>query len=317
MSRENHIVVITSELGAGTRGASLGPEAIKVAARNEGSAFFSSLPATEISNLNELLDEENEFPNAKRINGIVEVLEVAAEEISDLVKEGVFPIVFSGDHSVAAGTVSGLKMANPDKRIGVVWIDAHGDLHTPYTTPSGNVHGMPVSVLLAEDNLESKVNDPSKEEVELWTAFKNIGGFNPKINHEDVVFVSVRDTEKPEDELMARHNIKNYEVAEVRTKGVQTIFNEIQERLSNCDQIYVSFDVDSMDCEVVSRGTGTPVENGLFPEEAKKLLNLLAADEKTMCIEVVEVNPCLDNKTNKMADTAWDICKSFIKELEK
>ncbi len=317
MSKHNHIFIIKSELGAGTRGASLGPEAIMVAARNEQSQFFGSLPVTEITDLNDLLDQDTDYPQAKRIDGIYEVLSVAAEEIADIMKEGAFPIVFSGDHSVAAGTISGVKMAYPDKKIGVVWIDAHGDLHTPYTTPSGNVHGMPVSVVLGEDNLESRKNNPTEGSIEFWEKMKNIGGICPKIKHEDVVFVSVRDTETPEDELMERHGIRNYQVEEVRQKGIQSVFTEIQEKLADCDHIYVSFDVDSMDCEVVSRGTGTPVENGLYPEEAKELLNLLAAHEKTVCIEVVEVNPCLDNKTNKMADTAWDICKSFIKELEK
>lgn len=314
---DSHIFIIKSELGAGTRGASLGPDAIKVAARNDQSQFFGSLPVTEITDLNDLLDEDTPYPQAKRIDGIFDVLDVAAKEISEISAQGIFPIVFSGDHSVAAGTISGLKMAHPNKRLGVVWIDAHGDLHTPYTTPSGNVHGMPVSVVLGEDNLESKKNEPTEGSKEYWDKLKNIGGIQPKVLHSDVVFVSVRDTEEPENELMARHQMKNYEVAEVRKKGIKQVFQEIQERLSDCDLIYVSFDVDSMDCEVVSRGTGTPVENGLFPDEAKELLNLLAAHEKTCCIEVVEVNPCLDNKTNKMAETAWDICKSFIKVLEK
>ncbi|MCB0476773.1 MAG: arginase [Crocinitomicaceae bacterium] len=316
MSRDNHIFIIKSELGAGTRGASMGPDAIKVAARNDQSQFFGSLPVTEINDMNDLLDEDTPYPQAKRIDGIFDVLDIAAQEISEVVSQGGFPIVFSGDHSVAAGTISGLKMAHPSKRLGVVWIDAHGDLHTPYTTPSGNVHGMPVSVVLAEDNLECQRNQPTEGSKEYWEKLKNIGGIQPKVLHSDVIFVSVRDTEKPEDELMARHQMKNYQVAEVREKGVRRVYDEILDRLNDCDLIYVSFDVDSMDCDVVSHGTGTPVKDGLFPEETKELLNLLAKNEKTCCIEVVEVNPCLDEKTNKMAETAWDICKSFIKELE-
>jgi arginase len=315
MSRNNQIFIIKSELGAGTRGASLGPDAIKVAARNENSPFFGSLPVTEIIDRNDLLDHENKFPQAKRVDGVYEVLNATANEISKSVQKGQFPLVFSGDHSIAAGTISGLKMAHPDKKIGVIWIDAHGDLHTPYTTPSGNIHGMPVSIALAEDNMPCKKNDPTEGSKEYWEKLKNIGGFSPKIHHSDVVFVSVRDTEAPEEELMARENIKNYEVAEVREKGIDTVYSEILDRLSDCDYYYVSFDVDSMDCDVVSRGTGTPVENGLLPEEAKALLNHFAKNEKTICMEVVEVNPCLDNKINKMAETAWDICKSFIKEL--
>lgn len=315
MSKQKRIFIIKSELGAGTRGASLGPDAIKVAARNENSSFFGSLPTTEITNRNDLLDFDTNYPQAKRVDGVYEVLNTTAHNISESIGQNEFPIVFSGDHSIAAGTISGLKMAYPDKKIGVIWIDAHGDLHTPYTTPSGNIHGMPVSIALGEDNMPCKRNEPTEGSKEYWEKLKNIGGICPKINHSDVVFVSVRDTEAPEDDLMERHNIKNYKVDEVRQKGIGTVYQEITERLSDCDYFYVSFDVDSMDCEVVSRGTGTPVENGLLPEEAKELLNSLAKNEKTICMEVVEVNPCLDNKVNKMAETAWDICKSFITEL--
>jgi len=315
MVEKHQIFIIKSELGAGTRGASLGPEAIKVAARNENSKFFGSLPITEITDCNDLLDQENKFPQAKRVDGVYEVLNTTAHEIAESVSLGQFPIVFSGDHSIAAGTISGLKMAHPDKKIGVIWIDAHGDLHTPYTTPIGNIHGMPVSIALAEDNLECKKNEPTDGSREYWEKLKNIGGISPKILHSDLVFISVRDTEKPEDEIIARNNIKNYKVSEVREKGMQKVYQEITEKLADCDYFYVSFDVDSLDCDVVSKGTGTPVKDGLFPEEAKEILNLLAKNEKTICMEVVEINPCLDNKVNKMAETAWDICKSFINEL--
>lgn len=312
-----NLVLVDSELGAGTRGASLGIGAMKVAAHNQEDYFFGKYPSIKVETENVLLDSGNHFKYAKRIPGVHKVYERTADAVKSVMAKGGFPLVLAGDHSTAAATIAGLKMAHPSKRLGVVWIDAHGDLHTPYTTPSGNMHGMPLAVCLNEDNVPSQINEPCEETKTLWSAMKNLGGIAPKINSEDLVFISVRDTEKPEDDLMERHEIKNYSVAEVREKSKETVYAEVLEKLADCDHIYISFDVDSMDCEVVSRGTGTPVENGLFPEEAQYFLNEFAKNKKVSCMEVVEINPCLDNKINKMAEVAFDITKEFAQHIEK
>jgi arginase len=111
--------------------------------------------------------------------------------------------------------------------------------------------------------------------------------------------------------------VKNYAVDEVRTKGGQQVIQEIKERMTDCDIVYVSFDVDSMDSILVSKGTGTPVENGLTPEEANYFVCEFASWEKTCCVEMVEINPCLDNKTNRMAEVAYDILSECAKIIEK
>ena len=118
-------------------------------------------------------------------------------------------------------------------------------------------------------------------------------------------------------DLYEHRYIKNYKVAEVHEKGITKVISEIETKLSDCDVIYVSFDVDSMDPEMTSHGTGTPVKNGLSPKEAEEILTLLAANEKTVCIEFVEVNPCLDEKTNKMADVTADLVESVLETLGK
>jgi arginase len=200
--------------------------------------------------------------------------------------------------------------------MGVIWIDAHADIHTPYTTPSGNIHGMPLATALGIDNLESRVNNPIPETVAFWEQLKNMGGLCPKVKPEDVVFISVRDTEKPEDEFISRNGIKNYTVAEVRTESVEGVVEAIKQKLSACDMVYVSFDVDSMDSILVSKGTGTPVENGLSPEEAGSFMNEFAKWDKVNCIELVEINPCLDDKINRMAEVASDILEEFTQLLE-
>lgn len=306
-----------SELGAGTRGASLGIEALKVAALNSKNDYFKKYKSFVINHDNKDLLKDISTPFAKRISDIEKVYNAISLKVSESLKTNKFPLVLAGDHSSAGGTIAGIKMANPDARLGVVWIDAHGDLHTPYTTPSGNVHGMPLATALAEDNLGHKINEPSKESTSHWENLKNMGGISPKILPEDLIFVAVRDTEVPEDRLIEEKEIKNFTVRDVREKGVEEIVNEILKQLSNCDLIYVSFDVDSMDCDLVSYGTGTPVEDGLTEQEAGQIINYLLLDKKVCCLEVVEINPCLDNKQNRMAETAFRILEKATNIITK
>ena len=116
---------------------------------------------------------------------------------------------------------------------------------------------------------------------------------------------------------MNRLNLLSIEVDEFRQKGFEKVALELEDKFSNCDEIYVSFDVDSMDPNVVSHGTGTPVDDGLFPEEAKVILNYFAAHPKVKCIEFVEVNPCLDEKTNRMAEVAYELIQEVVKTIEE
>lgn len=311
------IVENPSEIAAGTRGSSLGIGALRVASYNLEDDYFTRYQIRKVQDENHLLTQPTPYKNALRIDGISKVYERVCKEVYEVLKEGDFPLVLAGDHASAGGTIAGIKKAYPEKRLGVLWIDAHGDLHTPYTTPSGNVHGMPLATALNTDNLESQINEPDEDTVKYWNQMKNTGGIAPKISVEDLVFIGLRDTEEPEDEFLARNGIKNYAVAELRSKGVDAVCSAIDEQLKNCDMIYVSFDVDSMDSDLVSEGTGTPVPNGLSPEEAKAIMNHFCSHPKLVCTEMVEINPCLDQKRNKMAETAFDILKSFTSTLEK
>lgn len=304
-----------SELGAGTRGASMGPGAIQSAAREKESTLFGEHEIRWIPEHNFLLDQENRFPHAKHIDGIVQIFDSLIEEIKNCQNRQEFPIVIAGDHSSGGGTLAGVCAANPGKRVGVIWIDAHGDLHSPYTTPSGNVHGMPLATALAEDNIDYARNQPAPETVQHWNALKNAGGSSPKIEAQDLVFMGVRDTEKEENAIIDSKGIRNYTVAEVREKGIAQCLQEIEQKLSACDLIYISFDVDSMDPELTSHGTGTPVPNGFTPDEAKDIILGLLENPKTSCFELVEVNPCLDEKKNKMAETAFDIIQEIVQKL--
>lgn len=305
-----------SEITAGTRGASLGPDAIITAARKKGSYVFSDNKIEEIRNWNELLNTPVKFPYAKRIVGLLNVYEELNSKISSLLKSEAFPLVLAADHGSAGGTISGIKSAFPDKRIGVVWIDAHADIHTPYTTPSGNLHGMPLASVLDIDNLECKINDIDAETEKYWNKLKNVGGISKKINEEDLVYVAVRDTEPGEEAIINNLGIRLIQVENVRNNGVSEVVKSINKQLEDCDIIYVSFDVDSMDPNLTSHGTGTPVPNGITPAEAKDLLVQLAENPKTVCIEVVEVNPCLDEKKNTMAEVTLELVEAVVDTLK-
>lgn len=316
MSKEIVLLEQLSEIGAGTRGASLGVSALKVASLNKKSKFFQNHPTQSIKNCNHLLFSENSTPSAIRIDGIVEVFENTSTKVKSELSSGNFPLILAADHASAGGTIAGIKSAFPEKRLGVIWIDAHGDLHSPYTSPTGNVHGMPLATALAEDNLACQVKEVDQQSATAWEKLKTCQGISPKIKSDDIIFFGVRDTEQPEEAIIERENIKNYTVAECREKSLEVAANESLGLLSDCDIIYVSFDVDSMDCDLVSYGTGTPVKDGFSPEEVKRLMSVLLNSKKLVAFEMVEINPCLDNKQNKMAETAFEILEEAYQLIE-
>lgn len=316
MKRKITLLINKSEIAAGTRGSSLGPEAVMAAARKEDSQFFGSYPIEYSDEVNHMLDHPVKHPFAKRIEGLLTVYKSVTRKVKKILLSDRFPLVLAADHASAGATISGIKAAHPDKRLGVVWIDAHADLHSPYTTPSGNMHGMPLAIALNEDNIVEQKNSISTEVIEYWNKLKSIAFEGPKVDPEDVVFISVRDTQEQEDAMMSRLNMINYTVDELREKGIEKIVSCVIEKLDKCDIIYVSFDVDSLDPNITSFGTGTSVKKGLKPDEASYMLYEFAKHPKTVCIEFVEINPCLDDKKNKMAEVAFDLLKNTVVGIE-
>lgn len=311
--RNIKIIEVPSEIGAGTRGASLGVEAIKIAALDFMSSLFINIPREKVPDENNLLYEPLESPHARRIKGVLTMWERISESVKDCIISNIFPVVLTGDHSNAGGTIAGLKMAKPKARLGVIWIDAHADMHSPYTSPSGNMHGMPLAASLGQDNMENGVHKLDKNTVEYWEKLKNIGKINPKIFPEDLVIIALRDYEKEEEALLKKLNIKVIPVSEVRKRGVAQIARNVFQYLNKCDEVYISFDVDSMDSSI-SRGTGTPVANGLKEKEAEDLLATLMQNHKICCLEITEVNPTLD-KENLMAEIAFTILQRCVNQL--
>mgnify|MGYP003575301810 FL=1 len=311
--KEIKIIEVKSEIGAGTRGASLGVEAMKIASLDLHSDFFKQYDSIEVENVNELLFDGAKHAYAKFIDGVLIMEERVCLEVYEQLFDEYFPIIMAGDHSTAYGTIAGIKKAHPKIRLGVIWIDAHADFHTPFTTPSGNMHGMAVAMACGIDNFECKVNDPRGETLDYWEQIKNVGIPGPKIYPEDIVYIAVRDIEKPENYLINKYNINFIETEDVKKIGPETIASKALDMLDHCDLIYVSFDVDSMDSRI-STGTGTPVPNGLTVDEAKILNAALARSPKVCVWEIVEVNPTLDTE-NRMAEGAFEIVEATAKAV--
>ncbi|HEY8688527.1 MAG TPA: arginase [Chitinophagaceae bacterium] len=307
------LIEVPSEIGAGTRGASLGIDAIKIAALDFMSNFFVHFPSEKIETENRLLFEPISSPYAKRINGVLAMYEKVSRAVADTMKNNFFPVVISGDHSNSGGTIAGIKAAKPKSKLGVIWIDAHADLHTPYTTPSGNMHGMPLSAAINEDNAESKVHELDEKTKKQWDQLKQFGKISPKVLPEDVVFISLRDYEKEERFLIEKYDMKIVTTNEIRRKGAENVVRSVLRYLSDCTDIYVSFDVDCLDASI-SRGTGTPVSNGLREREAEDLVSKFMQNRKICCFEITEVNPTLD-KENLMAEIAFNILQRSVNVL--
>lgn len=348
---EVQLVELRSEISAGTRGASRGIDAMimaslnlklkedirreadwledewtheEVAYREEKYKdqdmpwnFFRFHKRLVVPNRNEMVYEPIRYRWAKRIEGLVEVYQNMVDALQPLLLDSEkFPVVLAGDHGTAGATIKGIKKAFPEERIGVIWIDAHGDLHSPYTTPTGNMHGMPLSIALSEDNVAHKRRDLQGKTLAKWQELKNVGYKGPAVQPEDIVLIGVRSLEFQERAIIEEKGINMIHVREVRENGAHKVVDRALEILKSCDKVYVSFDIDSID-STVSSGTGTPVPDGLFVEEAHGLLHHLALQAKVCCVEMVEVNPFLDPHGNRTGEIAFEILYNLVKILQE
>jgi arginase len=311
------IIKNRSDIGAGTRGSDMGIDAIEIAAINANNDYFTRYDFIDVETENESIYNMVKNTYMKRIEHVSYQCDRVCTAVNDSLKEQSFPLVISGDHSSALGTISGVKKAFPDKQLGVIWIDAHADMHSPYTSPSGNIHGMPLAAALGEDNIDNRINEVSKSSIHYWDNMKNLGINGPKLKPNHLVYFGVRDTEEPEEKQMETLQLRNYMVHEVRHRGLEVCVDEALDKLKDCDIIYVSFDVDSMDCDLISYGTGTPVPKGFDEFEIIRMINGITESGKVVCMEFVEVNPLLDHKGNKMGETAFMVLDEVTKTLTK
>ena len=311
MKRAIKLIKNRSDIGAGTRGSDMGVDAIEIAAINKGNDYFNKFPFEDLVTHNETIYQKDRNTFAKRIEKFYEQCTRVAESVCRNLQAGYLPLVFSGDHSSALGTISGIKAAFPNLQLGVIWFDAHADLHSPYTSPSGNVHGMPLAAALGYDNRDASINPVDGDTLHFWDQMKAIGTDKPKLEAQHLIYFGVRDTEEAEDIAIASLGIKNYSVSEARLRGLDVCVKESLKRLTGCDLLYISLDVDSLDCDLVSDGTGTPVGKGFDQFEIIKLINGIIKSGKVIGLEIAEVNPLLDSHGNSMAEISFDILNAI------
>jgi arginase len=273
------------DLGAGRRGVDMGPSAIRYAGLDERIAELGRPcedrgdVVTAVPEATSLVDERVRY-----LPQIKATCERIAELVDDAVRDGSFPLVLGGDHSVALGTLGGLARASGPG--GVLWLDAHGDLNRPETSPSGNVHGMPLAAALALAGAEF--------ESEAYTL--------PAVEPQRVALVGVRALDAGERDLLAELEALVFTISDIDRMGVQAAMGEALEHVSGDGFVHLSLDMDVLDPEVAP-GVGTPVRGGLSYREAHLAMELTAEAGIVGSLEVVEVNPILDreNETAKLA----------------
>jgi arginase len=176
---------------------------------------------------------------------------------------------------------------------------------------------MPLAAAMNLDNLDCRINQVSNETVDSWQQLKNIGIQGPKMSPEQLVYFGLRDFESAEESLINQFDVMHFKVEQMRHLGIKDCVQKAILHLQSTDIIFVSFDVDSLDCDQISYGTGTPVKSGFTSDEALSIIELFISTGKVACLEVAEINPLLDNKGNKMAETAFGILSKLEESIRQ
>ncbi|OEH92612.1 arginase [Bacillus solimangrovi] len=300
MKKEVSIIGVPMDLGQTRRGVDMGPSAIRYAGvveRIESLKYdVKDLGDIEIGRpKNVEVASENNLKNLKEVS---EASEKLAEKVNDVIGSNRFPLVLGGDHSIAIGTLAGV--ASHYKNLGVIWYDAHGDLNTGDTSPSGNIHGMPLAVSLGigDDKLT------------------NIGSSLPKVKPENIVIIGARSLDEGEKELIRDKGIRVYTMHEIDRLGMTAVMEEAINYLSaKTDGVHLSLDLDGLDPNDAP-GVGTPVIGGISYRESHLAMEMLAEADIITSAEFVEVNPILDEK-NKTATVAVALIGSLFGEKLK
>lgn len=290
------IIGVAIDLGAGTPGVSLGPSAIRYAGVTERLTKIGYDVKDEGDILaNKPLSPVTDGIKLRYLDEVVRVNTELCNTVSKVISEGRFPLVLGGDHSIAIGTIAGVLQHK--KNLGVIWFDAHGDINTEETSPTGNIHGMPAAVSLGFGH-------------ELLTS---IGGRNTKLQADKLVFIGCRDLDAGERKVLKELGITVFTMHEIDRYGMTEVIERAMKVAGyGTDGIHVSFDLDSMDPAYVE-GTGTRVPGGLTYRESHLALEMIALSEKLVSAEFVEVNPIIDVR-NQTAKTAVALMGSLLGE---
>jgi arginase len=297
-----HVLGVPMDLGSGRRGVDMGPSAIRIAGLAEGLAELGHKVVDEgdlaIKNMEELKVGD---VRARYLTEIARASRQVSAKVERIVAKGHFPLVLGGDHSISVGTVSAIVAASraEGKKVGLLWVDAHGDINTPETSPSGNIHGMPVAALLGEGPPE----------------LTSIGGEGAKLDPHNIAMVGIRSLDEGEKVRLKRHGVQVHTMSQVDRQGIERVMKEALARVSDgTDRVHVSFDLDALDPEVAP-GVGTPVKGGLDYREAHLLMEILSDSGLMTSLEVVEANPILDVRNASAAFAVELVRSAFGKRI--
>ena len=302
-TRNIRVLGVPLDMGASRRGVDMGPSAMRVAgleARLEGLGHH----VVDGGNIRVEIAETQGYGDrsARYLKQIAETCTRTAEAVVATLEEGLTPLVLGGDHSIAAGSISGVSefYRRRNQKIGLLWIDAHSDINTPETSPSGNVHGMPLAALLGL-GLEP---------------LSNIFGYAPKVAPENTVLIGIRDIDAAERENIRRAGLTEvYTMRDIDERGMRAVMEEALAAAGRGTAGYhVSLDMDWIDPEDAP-GVGTPVRGGATYREAHLAMEIIADHGRMVSFEMVEVNPVIDEH-NRTADLAVELaCSAFGKKI--
>ncbi|MCA1061447.1 arginase [Rossellomorea aquimaris] len=297
MKKNISIIGVPMDLGQMRRGVDMGPSAIRYAGiveRLENLGYsINDLGDIEIGQAERI--HNNPDTNLRNLKAVAEASETLAGKVNDVIGSGDFPLIFGGDHSIAIGTLAGVSPHY--ENLGVIWYDAHGDLNTGDTSPSGNIHGMPLAVSLGIGHED----------------LTGIGHSNPKIKPENIVIIGARSLDEGERELIKEKGIKVYTMHEIDRLGMTRVMEESIDYLKGrTDGVHLSLDLDGLDPSDAP-GVGTPVLGGISYRESHLAMEMLEESGMITSAEFVEVNPILDEK-NKTATVAVALMGSLFGE---
>ncbi len=297
MMNKLSIIGVPMDLGQTRRGVDMGPSAIRYAGvieRIENIGYsVEDKGNIEIALAERVHSDEN--TNLKNLKAVADASERLAQTVSDVITNKRFPLVLGGDHSIAIGTLAGV--SRHYQNLGVIWYDAHGDLNTADTSPSGNIHGMPLAASIG-------IGDD---------ALTRIGGYTPKVKPENIVIIGARSLDEGEKELIKEKGIKVYTMHEIDRMGMTKVMEEtILYLRDKTDGVHLSLDLDGLDPHDAP-GVGTPVIGGISYRESHLAMEMLAESQLITSAEFVEVNPILDER-NKTATVAVALMGSLLGE---
>src|SRR5437660_2252196 len=294
--RKIRVIGVPLDLGQSRRGVDMGPSAVRVAGL-EAKLEALGLVVEDGGNIPVPIAETKKYghPNAKYLKEIAATCTKEAELVVKTLEQAMIPLVLGGDHSIAAGTVSGVAefYRRQEQRIGLIWIDAQSDINTPGTSPSGNVHGMPLAAIMG-------LGPPE---------LSNIFNFSPKVNPDNCVLVGVRDIDSIEKENIRRAGVEVFTMRDIDERGMRAVMEDALRMAGRGTAGYhVSLDMDWIDPEDAP-GVGTPVWGGATYREAHLAMEIISDHGRMTSFEIVEVNPVIDEH-NQTADLAVELALS-------